>query len=204
MGFVCELAIAVERHATFVVPEAPIEAQRAAEKGRKTLEQLVKNDDKHAQELGLTSSAEARDTALGTPFPILFVELEKLKQFQRGEDPRNLLEPTDEFIYPILVGGNVKSSLTVTRTPQGWRATAWGADKLIRLLDNARVADSNFLVSIPSLNLQFIGDITEEPFKMIPILDERRYGFMRMRPLPAQEVFAKLLPEAKAHDGNPR
>lgn len=220
MMVVCQPVMAAERDARvgiserpkmFAVPKVPVQARQAAEKGQDTLKLLVKDDDKHAQELGFASAAEAADTKLGNPYPIVFVELEKLKQWQPGDDPKNLsdlLEPTDQVIYPLIVGNKVKSSLTVTQIGAGWRTTEWGAKERIRLLnaalDNARVAESNFLVTIPALNLDFLGDMTDGPFRVIPIRDDPRYRLMRTESVSAKDLFIKLLPEAKAHDGNPR
>lgn len=217
---VCQPAIAAERDARvgiserprmFAVPRVPIQARQAAEKGKNTLIELVKDDDKHAQELGFASAAEAANTKLGNPYPVFFVALDKLKEWQPEDNSKkllDLLEKTDQIVFPLVVGNKIKSSLTVTQIGAGWRATEWGAKERIKLLDdaldNARISEFNFLVTIPALNMDILGDTTDGPLRVIPIRDDPRYRLMRMESISAEDFFVKLLPEAKAHDGNPR
>jgi len=196
-------------HGAFVVPEAPEEAKRVATKGKKTLERMVKNNDKHAQDLGFRSAAEAADTntKLGAAFPRIRVDLNALLDFEPDMDPTTLLVPTGEFIYPVTVDGQVRSSLTVSflgrdpQTDEVWRTTEWGARGLIRVLDKTRktaeVSISSFALVIPDLYRYFLGNISGEKFVIIPMYDEPLLGFQAGKPLPAKVVFQKLLPEAK-------
>ena len=195
--------------------QASVETTKAAKKGKQALEHLTKNDDRHARELGFSSAAEAVDTktALGDPLPRFLVPLNKLKAYEPGgvNDARSLLQPANDFIYPITVGEgkDVRSSLTVTgirkdhQASLEWRTTEWGGAGIIRLLEKHRTSTTNLLVWIPSLNRYFLGILTVEEFLIIPIIDEPRLGFTAGQSLSATDAFANLLTEAKASDGKP-
>jgi len=192
----------------FVVPLPTSEAHTVAVKGKKTMQLLVGNNDQHARELGFTSAAEANDaiTQLGVPFPIIRVNFEKLRTYDPKIPPVTLLIATTEFIYPITVYGQVRSSLTVTEVranslaDAAWRTTEWGTEGLIRALDRAnrtmQATASSFDLEILELGRFFLGEITGEHFLIIPIYDEPRLGFQTGVPLPAEVVFQKLVSEA--------
>ena len=128
-------------HSSFLVPEPPPEASQAAAKGKKSFGRLAKND-KIAQDLGFSTAAEAADsnTALENPFPIVRLRTDLLRTFPPDGNPTSLVVFGEEFLYPVTVNGQVRSSLTVTRISPGstWRSTAWGSSHLIRLLDQFR------------------------------------------------------------------
>jgi hypothetical protein len=200
----------VRQPAVFVVPEAPPEATNEARRGKQILGLLVQNDPRHAEDLGFTSVAEAADgkTELEAPFPIVRIDFGKLVAFTKSSDPATLLMPTGEFFYPVSVGGTVRSSLRVRKvrpnpqTGKEWRTIDWGIS-VIRLLDQTKkiagTSNSSFAVWIPELNRYFLGDIQNGKHLIIPLVNEPRSDlqFKAHTPLPAEEVFERLVPEAK-------
>jgi hypothetical protein len=198
---------------TFLIPKPPPEALAAADSGKKALPRLIKNNDKHAQELGFKSAAEAADTntRLGSPLPFILLELEKFRKWDPSIDPTSLLTPILRFLYPITVDGIPRSSLTVIRIPSSskdngvWRAVGWGAPNLIRdiavsqAISQKEIDTSHlyFLVRIEELSRYFLAEIQNGKLVIIPLKDEPKYGFNKGIPLPAEFVFRKLLPEAE-------
>ena len=185
-----------------LVPEPPPEASQAAARGKKSFARLAKID-KVAQDLGFVSVAEAADsnTALGVPFAIDRLRVDLLRTFPPGGDPTSLVVFGEEFIYPVTVSGQVRSSLTVTRmSPDStWRSTAWGSSHLIRLLDQFRKSvdssSSTFVLAIPELNRYFLGNIIGNKFLIIPLRSEPKLGLKEGVPIAAEMLFIKLVGE---------
>ena len=187
-----------------LVPEPPPEASQAAAQGKKSFARLAKSD-KLAQELGFLSAAEAADgnTSLGTPFSIVRLRVDLLQNFPPDADPTKIVVFGGEFIYPVTVEGQVRSSLTVTRirsdSDPSWRPTEWGAPGLIRLLDKARkttgVSAPSFALAIPELSRHFLGNIVGFKFWIIPLYSEPKLGLEEGVPIPAKVVFGKLVSE---------
>ena len=193
-------------HFSSLVPEPPPVASQAASQGKKSFARLGKND-KLAQELGFLSATEAADskTALRLPFPIVRLRVDLLRNFPPDADPTTIVLFGGEFIYPVTVDDQVRSSLTVTRIRSGsqtdptWRTTEWGAPGLIRLLDKARkttgVSSSSFALAIPELSRYFLGNMVGGKFWIIPLHSEPKLGLEEGVPVPAEVVFGKLVSE---------
>jgi len=194
----------------FPVPTPSPEAYQAAIKGKKTMERLVGNNDKEARELGFNRAVDAADsnTELGTPYSIIRIDFDKLRDYEPTTSPLTLLIPTTEFIYPITVQGEVQSSLTVTGIRRGspantvWRTTEWGFAGLIKALDTAskiaQASPSRFHLVIRPLSRFFLGDFSGGRFVIIPLSDEPRLFLKRGNKMPAQDVFAALKSEASS------
>jgi hypothetical protein len=197
----------------------------AADRGLKIMrDELV--TDQNATLLGFTNASEARDAALDKPnsFQIYLVGLDVvtlegavtrrgLRQFRPGDKPEDLLVPLNRRLYPLTVGNVVRSSLTVTlrkQAPQSrnvstWTPTNWGfAGLIIPMMEyRAKIPSANFGVWIPSLNLHFLGDYSSGQLTLIPIFSSEHYHFIAGNGQPAQDIFTKLAPVARSHDGNP-
>lgn len=193
-------------HSSSLVPEPPPEASQAAAQGKKSFARLAKND-KLAQELGFLSVAEAADsnTALGPPFAIVRLQIDLLRNFQLNTDPTTVVVFGREFIYPITVEGQVRSSLTVTeirsdsQSDPTWRPTVWGSSHLIRFLDKARknsgVCSSCFTLAIPELSRYYLGNMVADKFLIIPLHSEPTLNLQEGVPIAAEVVFYKLIRE---------
>ena len=193
-------------HFSSLVPEPPPEASQAAVQGKKSFALLAKND-KLAQELGFLSAAETADskTALGLPFSIVRLRVDLLRDFPPDADPTTVVVFGGEFIYPVTVDDQARSSLTVTRIRSGslsdptWRTTVWGSSRLIRLLDKARkttgVSSPSFALAIPELSRYFLGNMVGGKFWIIPLYSEPKLGLEEGVPIAAEVVFGKLVSE---------
>ncbi len=194
-----------EFHASSLVPRQSPEALQAALKGKQSFALLARNDNL-AKDLGFQSAAEATDsqTSLGPPFSIVRVRVNLLRDFHIGTtDPLMMLEFGGEFIYPVAVNNQVRSSLTVTEIRSGfqseptWRTTEWGSRHLIQHLEAARKttpgSSSSFALLIPELGQYFLGNLVGSKIFLIPLNSDRILGLEYGVPLAAEIVFDKLL-----------
>jgi len=196
-------------HVPFEVPQPPQNATDSAKKGKQSFEQLTIND-KNARELGFDSKTDAADsnTQLGVPLALVLVNFEMLKNYDPSMPPQALLTFAKRFIYPIVVSGKTKSSVTVLeltspgKSTQEWKPITWGEPGLIRLLDYMRELagspSTSFALWIPQLSRYFLGDIRDGKFTIVPLYDELTLGFSASEPKPATEVFRILSAEAMA------
>lgn len=169
-------------------------------------EKVKAEDDEYAKALGFTSAQEAGRATLGLPFAVFMSRLSSLKHFSSGSDFEDFMVNTRSLIYPLLVDGKPKSSLTVTmnRNSHRWRTTEWGSPKLIKLLEQARSMQpqSSLVVLISPQNplgLRFIGDRAGGELLLTPIADIPRLGLTAGQQRPAREIFLSLVPVANKY-----
>lgn len=169
-------------------------------------EKVKAEDDEYAKALGFSSALEAGRATLGRPFPIYMSRLLWLKNFSSGRDLIDFMINTRSLIYPLLVDGNPKSSLTVTedRKSHRWLTTEWGSPKLIDLLERARgMRPQSSLVVLISpqnpLGLRFIGERKEGELLLTPIADIPKLGLTAGQQRPARDIFLSLVPVANQY-----
>ncbi len=230
LGMVEELVVRLGKktHRYNILPKSQsvFTAATAADTG---LEQLVKpllNQDltysdmgvwSHARELGFDTGTKYA-AVRKTPFPMFEVSLNDLRNFAPGKEANRLLSYTHQLMFPVEVGAQVKSSVTVRFVPDapgkakqhqkktGWRLTRWGLPSLIHRLttehDRLKLQKPGFLVSIPSLNRYFLGYEEKTTVNLVPLF--KRDHLTVGESYPAQDVFEWLSGEAKSVDGSPR
>lgn len=193
-------------------------AQRVANDSlRKILPDLLAGDEQHARQLGFGSNAtEQNIELLPKVFPIYEVSLNKLRAFEPSTNAQTLLTYTNQLLLPIGANKQVQSSVTVRSIPsgvggmeqtakmEGWLPTRWGRPNLIRRLtkEQARLKSQGFLVSIPSLNRNFLGYEDNSAIQLIPLAND--YLFEAGKSYLAHDVFKQLAQEAESMDGSPR
>jgi hypothetical protein len=160
-------------------------------------------------DLGFNSVEELASVQIGQSFPIYHLGLDQLQAFKTVEDPKTLLSKTTSFIYPLSVPvagkPELRSSAIVSITPgkEGRkpvvRLTQLGSPELIKLLETGRDDLLNqyktpckcFVVSVPALSRNFLGDEIEGRF-MIRVLEDGP-GELKMGDLlSADQVFTEL------------
>ena len=182
-------------------PDQAATAEQAAIAGIQQMNELVTPET--FKPLGFDSMDDAAHASLEaqSPFPLRFVMLNDLMQFEPGTDPKNLLHDAKALFYPITVKGEVRSSLTVTFSEehQTWSPTAWGGSSLIRRLTKYRKSSSSFAVWLPGPNLYLLGDSEQGKLMLTPIADLvlQQFKFEAGQSYPAQEVFMQLRETAK-------
>lgn len=187
-------------------------------------------DEKHARDLGLEpNDFVALTGSIGDPkilsdaIRIFHVSLRDLRDFAPGQTERNLLIDTQQLLFPVRVGNDARFSVTVraiiSHTKEtsehqaqriSWRPTKWGLPNLTQHLRSqqkcVKNSSSNFkefsLVSIPSLNRNFLAYEDNGEIKLIPLVPDQ--GCEPGKPLSANKVFLDLVREAKSVDESPR
>ncbi|HLL75974.1 MAG TPA: hypothetical protein VK421_12020 [Pyrinomonadaceae bacterium] len=107
----------------------------AARKALEALPQLVTNDT--FKGMGFGSPEEARAAQLGSPVPHKTIAYDRLLQYQPGTRLEQLFAPEEQVVYPIQVGGAVKSSIVVTNNRGAWQISSVGDSYLGNVLAQA-------------------------------------------------------------------
>jgi hypothetical protein len=191
---------------------APLkEVQAVAQKSLATFSQLVTKD--NYRQMGFDDPEEVRAATLGVPTQDFLVRLDMLKKYEPGGSPDALLSPTNQVMFPVLARGQVKSSVTIAKTKEGWQAASFGGPNYVKLVSSTLKESSKvtgldyasyFVVRVPSLNLFFLGFRSTNELMLVPLVDNARLEFKAGVGMKAEKVFAAIVPEAKAHDGLPR
>lgn len=188
------------------------ETTRVARAALPTFRELVAAQ-KNARAMGFESADEVGRAELGDPLPVFLVRLDQLRSYERGGDPNALLTPAPRVLYPLTVERQVRSSLAVVRTENGLQASSFGSPNRTRLIDRARAASMErtrlpasayFEVDVPALNLVFVGHREERRLMLTPAIADRLAGLEAGATQPAEQVFAALVPAARAHVDAPR
>jgi hypothetical protein len=182
-----------------------------AQKALKTFSRLVTKE--NYKRMGFEDPEEVRMATLGAPLQDFIVRLDKLKNYAPGGRLDELLKATDQVIYPVLVKDQVRSSITISKTGESWKAVSFGGPNFIKLISGTlaentkttRLDSSAYqVIRVPSLNLFFLGFRLNNELIFVPVTDNARLKFKAGAGMKAENVFSALLPEAKAHNGLPR
>jgi hypothetical protein len=184
---------------------APVVADqtRAASDAIGVLRQLVTEQNYAA--MGFGSLAEVKEAQVGAPLAVSNVGLEALRGYATGSDPATLLTPSAETVYPVTVGGTVKSSITLVKSERGYAASSFGNAGIAQAIARVRgeAGPDAFIVRVPALQVWFIGRRGERGLMLTPIAADPRLQVESGRPVPADAVFAQLVPLARAYNGLP-
>lgn len=187
------------------------DSQSAAQASLATLGKLVTEE--NARKMGFSAPGDAKQSQLGTPLANFMVRLDSLRKYQQGEDPMSLLQSTGTIIYPVKVGGSVQSSVTLKKQNTKWQPVSFGSSILVKALNAARgtvskrdghQASDFFEVTIPALNLFFVGHVAGGKLMLTPVTDMDVYDLKTTVAQPAEKIFLRLKPEAERHEGLPR
>jgi hypothetical protein len=187
------------------------ESATAARQSLTTLAELAQGA--NGARLGFLSPGDAEKSELGTPWSDFIVQLDDLRSWQAGTDPMRLLRPSGLIVYPVTVGGAVRSSITLKKQDAGWQAVAFGAPAQSQAVSGARsaVADrarsagsQTFQVRIPAFNLVFVGYVANGRLMLTPAVDSPRLGISAGAAVAADDLFTRLKPEAEKDQGLPR
>jgi hypothetical protein len=144
------------------------------------------------QRLGFESIEEVSRARIEEPIPVFIVTLDRLRAYTRGQDPANLLVPTNQVRFPLSVDGEVRSSITLRLTSGTWEVERIGRPELTKRLSEviqasapgaplgARAA-SFFQVSILGLNLDFVGQRADTRILLTSVVDDPLYRALHSR-----------------------
>ena len=176
-------------------------------KAARALQELPEliNKDNH-RSLGFESVEEARAGKLGDAIPVFMIRLDALQQY-RGEDAGRLLTDVQRAVYPVEVGGQVRTTMELTSVNGQWEVARMGGAQKIRAMDKQRrstmrvrgLQSSDFFeVRIPALNLSFLGHHDAEGLMLTPMADDASLNLQAGRSVLASTLLTRLVPLAQA------
>jgi hypothetical protein len=174
----------------------------AAQHGLATLRQIV-NAGNYAS-LGFESEAEVRQATLGEPLQVYRVQLDALRAFTENTDPETLLVDIRRSLYPVKVGDRVATSIFVTGSREGWRASELGNAAVARLVSRYRHGAGDFVVHVPAMKSWFVADRVEGKLMLTPVMDDPRTKLRAGETLPADVVFLQLKAASEGYNGLPQ
>jgi hypothetical protein len=162
--------------------------------------------------LGFESVEEVNRAQIEQPMPIFMVRLDGLRRYSPGQNPADLLVQTNEVRFPISVDGQVRSSLTLRLTNGGWEVARVGrpqlTSRLVEIMQPPGLATqipsgAFFEVSIPALNLEFVGRRQGSSILLVSVVSEPRYDLQAGVAIDAGQVFERLAPFAQQLETGP-
>jgi hypothetical protein len=186
-------------------------ADKAAAQSLKTFRKLI--SEQNYKQMGFESLEEAQNATLDNAIQDYAVDLASLKEYRSGDDPTKLLLQTRSLVYPVLVNGEVRTSMTIAYRERVWKAQSFGRSNFMRLVANQLAAQSKtqnltrndfFIVRVPAFNLIFLGFRVDRKFMLSPVINSTEYDLSAGTPMPADIVLTKLRTAARSYDDLPR
>jgi hypothetical protein len=209
--FIALLAVLFTGCSGSQVASSEKEADKAAAKSLKTFSRLITKE--NYVKMGFKSLDEVKKAKLDNSIRDYMIELSSLKEYREGTNPERLLIRMHSLVYPVLVDGEARTSLTVAYRESRWEAHSFGYSNFTKLLavqlnelsKNQRLPRSAFfIVRVPALNLVFLGYRTKEKIMLISVLDATNYDISVGVPVPAGIVLTKLRSAAQKCNDLPR
>lgn len=119
---------------------------------------------KNYKTYGLNSYSEVSKLALGRPLEVFYVSDDELTEFGSQMKLRDLIRRSHTRMYPVVVAGQGRAIIRVTKYDTGWTFDSIGewdvARNLIRLQerthgDSESTTASQIAIDVPSMNLCF-------------------------------------------------
>jgi hypothetical protein len=197
------LAAGCAQHRGENAPPQTGDAQQAASNALATLQKLVTQQNYKA--LGFASPDEVKSATLAPPLTLYNIGLDRLKSYKAGQDANALLTASSETIYPVTVGGQVRSSVTVVKKETGYTTASFGNADIVKALSRYRGANTPgaFAVRIPAFSMYFLGNRVENRLMLTPISEDSRLSFRIGVAVPAEDVLKAIIPLAQAYNGLP-
>lgn len=183
-------------------PQPPAQQpQQAATNALAVLQKLV--NDQNYKNLGFQSLDEVKQAQLGKPMEVFNLGLDKLKTYQAGQDPNSMLTPSAETIYPVTVGGAVRTGVTIVHKEQGYEPSSFGNADIVKGLANYRQGESDFVIRVPAFNMYFVARRVETRLVLVPIVNDPRLKVEPGQATPVEVVIDQLRPYADSYNGLP-
>lgn len=182
----------------------PREAHEEAQRSLPVLRQMVTPET--YKRLGFDTPEEVQKAELGTPMRVFMVRLDRLREYRAEANPMELLDDTHEIRYPVVVGGQVKSSIVMHEVEGKWQLAKFGRPLLTRVLTeqvrrrNERMRtpeESFFEVKIPALNLYFVGREEDSHLTLTSAAANPKYEVKEGEEVGADKLFSRLAQQAR-------
>jgi hypothetical protein len=186
-------------------PKAPVpEAGKAASDAIGVLQKLV--TEQNFKSMGFDSLDEVKSAQLGQPMSVSVIGLDKLKSASAGAEASSLLTPSPETIYPVTVGGAVRSSITIIHKPEGYAPASFGNAEIVKSLSRLRQSETGqneFVLRIPAFNMYFLARRVENQVVAVPIVDDPRLKIKAGEQVPLTRLLEGLRVLANEYNGLP-
>ncbi len=108
--------------------EVPPAVQEAAEEGLPVLLGVIQ--EKVLHQFNFSSPEELSQATLGTPFQVFTIYPETLLGYDGTKPIQEIISATDYWFFPVIVKGQVRTLLTVTKMGEQWEAAGIGSSGL--------------------------------------------------------------------------
>lgn len=200
---VAPVAVSCSQKAGEGAPPPVNDSSKAASNALDTLRALV--TEQNYKGLGFGSLDEVKAATLAAPMPVYEIGLDRLKAYQAGQDGNVLMTPTSETLYPVAVGGETRSSVTVVKKEGGYTSASFGKANIAKGLTRFRGQDitGTFVVQIPVLGLYFLGRRVEGRLMLTPVVESTRPPLHAGAIVPVEEIVKAIGPLVQAYNGQP-
>jgi|HubBroStandDraft_6_1064221.scaffolds.fasta_scaffold276912_2 hypothetical protein len=149
----------------------------------------------------LRSADRTTGGVLGEGLLMYMIRLDSLRAYRSGDDPKSLLNETGRIMYPVTVGGEVRSSVTMEKRAGVWQPAAFGYANLARMVHTTRqqVVDATqtplesvVYVEAPAVGARFVGHEAGSTLILTPIHDIAGTTLTAGKLVSATEALAQL------------
>ena len=175
--------------------------EEAASNALMDLQKLV--NEQNYKNLGFQSMGEVKQARFGQPMVVYYLGLERMKAYQTGQDANGLLTLSAETIYPVMVGDNVRTGVSIIHGEQGYESSSFGNADIVKRLSGYRQTPAEFAVRIPAFNLYFVGRHVDSRVLLVPITNNPRLKAQAGEATPLESVVDQLRPYVDSYDGRP-
>ena len=192
-----------DKNQTDKPPETFGDAQSAANASLVVFRKLVTNQ--NYRDLGFESADEPGSSTLGTPLPVVFVRLDQLREYREGTDLNTVLGQSNQTNFPVMVRDQVRSSVVVEQVDGKWKMGTLGNGALAKQIAAVRPGQAapggstqQALVHVGALGFYFLGERVDNKWTLKSLSDNPDLDMAAGRAVPAEQVFMRLGPIAKA------
>ncbi len=167
---------------------------------------------KDFQLMGLTSRSEMEQVTLGRPMQVREIGYDNLLSYREGSDVASVFTGPDQLLYPVVVRGEVRSSLTLVRNGQEWRLTTYGDVGRTREIEKTRLGvvqragesgrgeAAVSLASVPAFGLYLVALARDGRTLLSPVSASVPAGLELNDSMEESEAIARLSAYAKDFD----
>jgi hypothetical protein len=136
--------------------------KKVAEEALITMKRLAANGAYNV--LGFNTKEQALGASLGEGIPIFDIGTQELKAYTIETDPSRLLTICNRVVNPVLIDGNVKSSIAIVKSGASWSVgefgrptTASALQMAVKSMGGLSGPRPGFVALVPSQNLYLKG-----------------------------------------------
>jgi hypothetical protein len=176
--------------------------EEAAAKALEALPQLVTKD--NYQGMGFGSLDEVKSATLGRLVRRQVIGYDQLLKFSPGAPSEGLFTTEELQVFPVLVKGAIKTAITVTKAEGGWRISSIGDSAMAEALNEGIIQNGNgsvfSIISVPGLNLDFIGLGNGKEMTLTPVRDYPEIRMIKGKGVKAHEALSAISAFARDFD----